>query len=220
MRWRNPAFTNEEIQAIESQLHISLRAAIEQSLLAAKLPYASLPFLDTPEAVRDLTSEITIFTAMYLYRHCESFAATRHEATSSDQPSNFHNDTPPVSQEHDQQVQKMSEEATQILREAGFNPHPGSRDERLDRFCLRRLAFLPTESNLDLGLNHQNGVCIPEPVHHMGSKIASETALPTNVTGTISSDNHETLTGVLAVTSIQEQETGERPSKRLRTSDD
>ena len=184
-------------------------------MLAVNLPRAGFPSLDTAEALRDLTSETTIFTAMYLYRHCKPVAAV-----SSNPPSNVHDDTQPVRQEPDQTIQKTLEMATRILQKAGYNPQPENRDESLDGFRLERSGSLAAESNGERHLAHQQGSQVPESTHHVDSEVASETENTTKLAGPSPGDAHKDVTQVIAVTPTTKSQTRERPLKRLRASDD
>ncbi len=146
-----------------------------------------LPFLESDEALRALTSEIEILTAVYLYPRCKLFAISNHEGI-SDQISNLGDGAQHVSSEQDQKVQMILKETTRILRDAGYDPQPDFQDEHLGRFCLRRPGFILAESN-----NHQTD----EITNHL----ESNTANPVALTGTTPSGAPNTLTEEPAATS-------------------
>ena len=172
----------------------------------------SFPFPNTVETLRDLSSEITILTAMYLYRHCKPFAAHNHKGDSSRHASNVRENIQSVNPEQDHNVQMILKETTRILGDAGYNPQPDFQDECLDRFCLQYLESLPKESK------NQTDAQTCEPTPHF----ELNTALSANLSGTDFSEGHENLTEVLATASITdpsdslEREDGARPSKRRR----
>lgn len=212
------AIANECIQTIDGQLQMSLQPAIQPSILAANLQCMSLPFPNTAETLRDLSSEITILMAMYLYCHCKPFAAHNHEGYSSCHASNVKENIQSVNPEQDHNVQMILKETTQILGDAGYNPQLNVQDECLDRFCLQRLGFLPEESKNQTDAQ----TCKPTPCFE------SNTALSVNLSGTDFSkghkisEGHKNLTEVLATALITdpsdslEQEDGAPPSKRRR----
>ena len=106
-------------------------------MVTARLQCGEVSFLSTAEALHDLTSEMQIFTAMYLYRRCKMFAASGQEATSSGQASNVEDDVQQVSHERGQTVRMILDEMAQILQNFGYDPQPDRQDEYLDRFSLQ-----------------------------------------------------------------------------------
>lgn len=79
-------------------------------MVTARLQCMEVPFLSTANALGDLTSEMQIFTAMYLYRRCKMIAASGQEATSSGQASNVGDDVQRVRQQRGQRVQMILDE--------------------------------------------------------------------------------------------------------------
>lgn len=178
-------------KASDIRPQVLLQSAIEKSILAAGLQETNIPFLQSDEALRGLTSDVEILTAMYLYPRCKLFTIGSHERISSDQTSNLRSDVQHVSPEQDQKVQMILKETTRILRDAGHDPQPDSQDEHLDRFRLRRLGFVLAESN------NQSDSQIDEPTKQLKPNAAASAIL----TGTTPSGAPETLIGEPAVAS-------------------
>ena len=164
-----------------------------------------IPFLSTPEALRDLTSEMQIFTAMYLYRRCKIFTAGGQEATSG-QASNVGDDVQRVSQEQGQRVRMIIDETARILQDVGYDPQPDRQEEHLDRFSLKsRGYYLLAESNVQDARTQE-----------------LNTAIPSHPTGSVPSSLHGNLREVFTGASINDSDSEQKPPrirKRRRYAD-
>ena len=202
---------------MDTQPQNSLQSAIQQ-VIGGRLQCIGLPFLVDPEALLDLTSEIHILTAMYLYRRYKQSVAGSQEAISSgkapiagdDAQHASQDNSQDHSQDQNQNIQLILNEATRILGDSGYDPQPEMQGERLDRFCLQRLGFLLAEFNGQKSTQAMNQSDINNTV-------------PANLTGTVLSSAHEDHPDVLTSGSMagepdleQEQEHRGRTKKRRR----
>lgn len=143
----------------------------------------SIPFLQSDEALRDLTSDIKIFIAVYLYPRCKLFTIRSHERIPSDQTLNLKDDVQHVNPKQDQKVQMILKETARIFRNVDHDPQPDFQDECLDRFFFRRSRLVLAESN------NQNDTQRDKPTNQSESNTAASTVL----TGTTTSGAPETL---------------------------
>ena len=186
-------------------LQTSLQSIVEPSTVTARLQCMEIPFLSTPEALRDLTSEMQILTAMYLYRHCKMFAASGQEATSG-QASNVGDDIQRVSQEQGQRVQMIIDETARILQDVGYDPQPDRQEEHLERFSLKSTGYY----------------LLAEPNVQDAHTQKLNTAIPSHPTGSVPNSPYGNLREVFAGASINDSEEEEDPPrirKRRRYAD-
>ena len=182
-------------------------------MVTARLSCMGIPFLSTAEALRDLTVEMEIFSAMYLYRRCKMFAASGQEATSG-QASNVGDDVQRVSTEQGQRVRMIIHELARILQDVGYDPQPDGQDEQLDRFSLKSTGYyLLAEPNV------QHASRTNKAPH----TLESNTAIPTDPTGGVPSSPYrnlrDVLTGVSIIDSDVTEEDRPRIKKRRRNAD-
>lgn len=172
-----------------------------------------VPFLSTTDALRDLTSEMQIFTAMYLYRRCKMFAASGQEATSSAQASDVGDDVQRVSQQQGQRVRMILDETARTPQDVGYDPQPDRQDERLDQFSLRSTGYLLAKPNVQDASQTNDAPYTLE----------LSTTVLANPTDTVASSPHVNLREVLAGASINdfdfEQEVRPLSKKRRRNAD-
>ena len=183
-------------------------------MVIAKLECTKVPFLSTAEALDDLTSEVQVFTTMYLYRRCKLFLAANQEITSSasGQTSNLGDDHQHIpSPDSSPKAHTILHEMAQILREVGYDPQPDMQDERLDRFSLRSSRHLFAEPTTNI----QHATQIDEATQTLESDTA--TTMPLTPPRSVSSKRKR-----LAAASTQSDLEHESPPcarKRRRIAD-
>lgn len=172
-----------------SNLQTSLQSVVEQSIIV------EVPFLSTADALRDLTSEIRIFTAMYLYRRCKILVASNQEATSSNQVSDVGNNVQPLGQQQDQRVRMILDEMAQILQDVGYDPQPDGADELLEQFSLLSTGYLLAKINVQDASQTKDASRTNEAPPNLdpNTTILEKPTVPANLTDTVPSSPHENL---------------------------
>ena len=158
-----------------------------------------IPFLSTREALCDLTSEMQLFTAMYLYRRCNLFAASGQEITSN-QASNVGDDVQCIGQEQGQRVRIIIDETARILQDAGYDPQPERQKENLDRFSLKSIGYY----------------LLTEPNRQDAHTRELEWAIPSRPTGGVPSSPHGNSREMLTVASTNDSDVEQEEPPRIR----